>query len=387
MTTYTPRERVFTAFNHREPDRVPLACGCSGSGITDQVADRLRQRLGITGKPVHWRRGHGDTIYDPELMKALNSDIRHVFLMDPVIVNQGVLWDENGNFTDEWGIYIKKTPLYYDWASHPLEHATIGDLRSYPWPNPYSSKDYIHGLREMALAYQREGHYAIATRSPGRGIFELAIQLRGFEKFLMDMAIDPSFAERLIGEIGDTVMAYYDVLLEEVGDLVDIVETQDDLAHQQSLFMSPAYFRKFFKNTKKELNLLIKRKAPKARIYHHSCGAVAPLIRDLIEIGVDILNPVQPLASGMEPTVLKQEFGKEIIFLGAIDLQYALSGPAELVDREVRKRIRDLAPGGGYILAPSNVIQADVPIENVTLLYQLGERYGKYPLNFDTSDL
>ncbi len=383
----TPRQRVLAALNHRELDRVPLACGCSGSGITDGVAQAIRQKLGLQGPTIHWRRGHGDTVYDPAVMAALKSDIRHVFLMDPLIVEGAPLWDENGSFTDEWGVAINKTALYYNWSGHPLEHATRADLDAYPWPNPYRTTAYVSGVRALAQALKQENRYAIATRSPGRGVFELAIQLRGFEKFLMDMAVDPPFAEKLVNKIGETLMAFYDVLLSEVGEFVDIVETQDDLAHQQALFMSPAYFRKFLKPVKANLNRLIKQKAPQASIYHHSCGAVAALIPDLIEIGVDILNPLQPLAKGMQPAELKARFGKELVFLGAIDLQHALSGSAGLVDREVRLRMSELAAGGGYIFAPSNVIQTDVPLENVFLLYQLGEKYGKYPLQFPINDL
>jgi uroporphyrinogen decarboxylase len=307
--------------------------------------------------------------------------------MDPLIVQDAELWDKNGSFIDEWGIHIEKTSLYYNWDGHPLEHATLADLDSYPWPNPYHAQDYLYGIRDMVLTYAQEDKYAIATRSPGRGIFEMAIQLRGFGKFLIDITTDPTFATRLINKITDTLIAYYDVLLSAVGQWVDIVETQDDLAHQQGLFMSPAYFRKFLKPAKARLNTIIKEKAPQARIYHHSCGAIGPLIPDLMDIGVEILNPVQPLAKGMEPAGLKEKYGNQLVFFGAIDLQHALSGPPEQVDREVRRRIFGLANGGGFILAPSNVIQSEVPVENVILLYQVARQYGAYPLNFETGDL
>lgn len=204
----------------------------------------------------------------------------------------------------------------------------------------------------------------------------MAIQLRGFEKFLMDMAIDPAFATKLVDRIGDALMAFYDVLLSDVGLWVDIVETQDDLAHQQGLFMSPAHFRKILKPAKERLNDLIRTKAPNAAIYHHSCGAVAPLIPDLIEIGVDILNPVQPLAKGMDPAGLKLLYGSRLSFLGAIDLQHALSGSLEKVEQEVRLRQDQLSANGGYILAPSNVIQPDVSIENVLGLYRFAAQVG-----------
>jgi uroporphyrinogen decarboxylase len=387
ISKMTSRERVLTALSHQTPDRVPIACGCSGSGITDEVAQSIRERIGIQGVPTPWRSGHGDNIYDARVMEILGSDFRHLMLVEPVYVEGGTPYDEHGNFTNEWGIYIEKTELYYNWVGNPLEHATFGDIESYPWPNPYNNSNYTFGLLEKALTYMHDHKFAISTRAPTRGIFELAIQMRGFEKYLMDMAIDPDFALRLADKIGDTVIAFYDVLLSVVGPYVDIVETQDDLAHQQALFMSPSFFRKIIKPAKQRLNQLIQDKAPQAKIYHHSCGAVEPLIDDLIEIGVGILNPIQPLATGMKPALIKQKYGDKLSFLGAIDLQHALSGPPEWVNREVRQRIFDMAEGGGFILAPSNVIQSDVSTENVLLLYQKAKEYGAYPIQFDTSDL
>jgi uroporphyrinogen decarboxylase len=384
----TPRRRVLAALNHQEGDRVPICCGSSGSGITDGVAENIKKELEITGSVAPFRRGHGDTIYDPRIMEVLGSDFRHVMLYDPVVLRGEDQREEDGSFKNEWGILVRKSELYYDWYGHPLEHATLADLDSYPWPDPTREESsYTGNIGNVASQYAAEGYYALSARSPSRGVFELAIQLRGFEKFLMDMAVDPTFALRLVEKIGDSLISYYDVLLSVVGEYVDIVEMQDDLAHQQALFMSLDFFRKFLKPTKHRLNQLIRQKAPKAWIYHHSCGAVEPLIPELMDIGVQILNPVQPLARGMDPEGLKKNYGDELVFFGGIDLQQALSGPPERVDREVRLRLKQVAPGGGYILAPSNVIREDVPTENVILLYKLAARYGEYPLDFRCEDL
>lgn len=387
-TEITPRQRVLAALNHRNSDRVPISSGSSGSGMTDGIAKKVAIALGIDEEIKPFRRGHGDTIYNPRLIEALGVDFRHVMLYDPAVLRGQDIRDKDGSFTNEWGIRIKKSELYYTWYGHPLEHATIGDLHSFAWPDPYKDiEGHIDGIRQQAQQYHSEARFALCTRSPGRGIFETAIQLRGFEKFLMDMAIDPKFATLLVDKICDTLIAYYDLLLSEVGEFVDIVETQDDLAHQQSLFMSPDHFRRILKPAKHRLNKLIREKAPNAWIYHHSCGAVESLIPDLVEIGVQILNPVQPLARNMSPSKLKEKYGAEIIFHGAIDLQQAILGPADRIDREVRQRLYDLGRDGGYILAPSNLIQDDVPVENILLLFQLAAKYGVYPLEFETSDL
>lgn len=381
----TPRQRVLTALEHREPDRVPMGCGSSGSGLNDAVYFRMKDRFGIQGDVAPFRRGHGDNIYDPRILDALGTDFRHVWLRGSDKVKPNV--NEDGSFVNEWGVLVERIDQFLEWTGHPLEHATVGDLDSYPWPNPYDSKSRVRGLREEAAAYAGQGQYALCTRSPSRGLFDLAIQLRGFEKFLMDMALDPQFAHALVGKIGDCLMGYYDVLLSEVGPLLDIVETQDDLAHQRNTFMSRGMFADFFKPVRGRLNQLIREKAPQAKIYMHCCGGIEPFIPDLIEIGIDVLNPVQPLARGMKTSELKAKYGNDIVFHGAIDLQVALAGPPERVDREVRQRLHDLAPGGAFILAPANVIQPDVSVDNILLLYQLAARYGQYPLNFETADL
>jgi uroporphyrinogen decarboxylase len=362
-----------------------MACGTSGSGLNDAVYFQMKERLGIVGDVEPFRHGHGDNYYDPRVLDALGTDFRHIWLRGSDKFQIEVA--DDGSFHNEWGVRIEKIDQFLEWTGHPLEHATIGDLASYAWPDPHDSKSRTDGLLEQAKQYTTENHYALCTRSPSRGMFDLAIQLRGFEKFLMDMAFDPPFAHQLLERIGDSVMAYYAVLLDEVGPYIDIVETQSDLAHQQATFISLEYFRKFLKPVRRRLNDLIREKAPQAKIYMHCCGAIEAFISDLIEIGIDVLNPIQPLARGMNTSALKEKYGDDVVFHGAIDLQIALAGPPERVDREVRQRLHDLGPGGGYILAPANVIQPDVSVDNILLLYELAGRYGKYPFDFDVSDL
>ena len=207
---------------------------------------------------------------------------------------------EDGSFCNEWGVRVEKVGPFLEWTGHPLQHATLGDLASYPWPNPYDSVSRTCGLAEQAAAYVREGQYALCTRSPSRGLFDLAAQFRGYEAFCMDMVLDEAFAHALVERLGDTIMAYYDVLLGAVGPYVDIVETQDDLAHQNGTFFSRDLFRKYFMPVRCRINDLIRQKAPRAKIYMHCCGAVEAFIPDLIDLGIDILNPIQPLARGMK---------------------------------------------------------------------------------------
>ena len=376
------RERVLRTLNHEEPDRVPLGIGSSGSAISDGIYFQLKDRLGIEGDISPWRYGHGDNYYDTRIFDALNTDIRHVCLGPS---DRSILKMREDEI-NEWGVRIEKVGPLLEMVSNPLEHATLADLDDYPWPDPYDSDSWrIKGLRQAAKDLFENGDFAIATRSPSRGLFETALQLRGFQRFMLDLMIDKKFAHKLVGKILDVLLAFYDVLLSQVGDYVHIVETQDDYGTQESTLLSPELFREFFKGPLKRLSDLIRSKAPRAKIYFHSCGAVSTLIEDFIDLGIDILNPVQPLAKGMDTKHLKARFGDRIVFYGGIDLQRALIGTPEDVDREVRRRICDLAPGGGYILAPANLVTVDIPVDNVLLLCELALKYGRYPI--DTGQL
>lgn len=369
---------MLAALDHKEPDRVPLCLGASGASVTDAVYFALKTHFGIEGDVEPFRSGHGDNIYDPRVFDKMGCDFRHVFLKSSLAYKAPVLPD--GSTVNEWGVAVKKVGIFNEWVSHPLQHASLADLDSYPWPKPYEGQR-DRGLKQTTLDYYENTGFAIATRSPSRGLFDLAIQLRGFSEFALDLYTNRRFASVLLGKINEVLMAFYDVLLDDTGPYVHIVETQDDMGHQNGPFFSPKTFREFFKPLRRELNAFIGRKAPNARIYLHSCGAVSEFIDDLIDCGIQVLNPVQPLARGMDTTTLKQRYGAALTFHGAIDLQRALAGTPEDVEREVKTRVRDLAPGGGYILSPANVVQADVPVSNLILLFDLARRYGAYPIS------
>lgn len=380
-----PRERVRRALDHEEPDRVPFGIGSSGSAIHDQAYFALKDHLAIEGEVEPFRRGHGDNYYDDRVLDALGADIRHVYLnfyrSDHFVrqeLGAGGLYDP---FVDAWGLSNETKDGMHIFSGAPLAGALgLADIDGFPWPDPRGDSGLLEGVRERAEYLQRETDFAIASRSPSSGVFEYCWLLRGLESFLMDMISEPAMAMRLVDRVTDTILQYYDVLLSEVGQVLDIVETQDDYGTQQNTFFSPELFRKFFKPARTRINELIRAKAPNARVYLHSCGSVRKLIPDLIDTGVDVLNPVQPLAAGMETESLKADFGAELVFHGAIDMQRAMPGSLEDVRAEVRARIRDLAPDGGYVLAPANLIHRDVPLENVLRLSEDVRRFGTYPI-------
>lgn len=374
----TSRERVQAVLEHREPDRLPLAMGASGAGVIDEVYFKLKDYLGIEGDVPPFRSGHGDNIYDPRVYDALGCDFRHLFLASSDEYHAPV--NEDGSTYNEWGIRVKKVGVMWEWSENPLAHASLADLDSYPWPKPYSG-NRKRGLKEKTKDYFHNTDFAIAARSPSRGYFLLGTQLRGFDRFMTDLFLDKKFASKLIGKMNEVLCGFYDVLLDDIGEYVQIVETQDDLAHQKSPFISKATFREMFKPHRAELNKLIKQKAPKTKIQYHICGAVRGLIDEFIDVGTDILNPIQPLAKDMNARDLKKEFGDRIVFHGGIDAQFALAGTPEMVEKEVKEKIKVLAPGSGYICAPGNVLQEDVPVENIVLLFEYARKYGNYPIN------
>jgi uroporphyrinogen decarboxylase len=196
----------------------------------------------------------------------------------------------------------------------------------------------------------------------------------------MDLMTEKEVAGALLEQCFQFTCGAYEVLLEEAGDLVDVVEFNDDMGTQDNLMIPPELYRELIKPYHARLVALIRKKAKNAKVFIHTCGAVHDIIPDLIEIGVDILNPVQPIANGMGTGRLKEEFGSAICFQGGIDLQKAMIGSTADVTREVRDRITTLAPGGGYVLSTANNISGGIPIENVFTLFEQACIQGKYPV-------
>ncbi len=210
------------------------------------------------------------------------------------------------------------------------------------------------------------------------GLFEMAQRLRGMEEFLMDLAASPAEAAHLLDRVLEVKLAYWRAALAALGDVVDVVAEGDDYGTQQSLLVSPATFRTLFKPRLAELVREMKRGAPEAFVFFHSCGSVRKILPDFIEIGVEALNPVQTTAAGMEPRELKREFGRDIAFWGGgVDTQSVLphGTPAEVAE-DVRRNLDALAEGGGYVFGTVHNIQADVPAENVVAMVEALRAHG-----------
>jgi uroporphyrinogen decarboxylase len=377
----TSRERVLTAYRHEEPDRVPVCIGGTAQKLSRQAYERVKERLGIKdqvpGEDSLDELGNVIT-YHPALLEKLGSDFRHLQVrrLPPLAVG------EDGSAVHELGFALRETGHagIISIVSHPLAQAALDDLDKHAWPDPHDARRHA-GMREEALRLREKTTCAVGLyKATLLGLFDLCCALRGMDNFLVDLMTDEVFTEALLDKALGFTYGVYEAVLGQVGDLVDVVEFNDDLGTQENLMLSPELYRRYLKPLHRQLVSMIRKRAPGAKVFMHCCGAVRDIIPDLVEIGVDILNPIQPLAAGMDPAALKADFGSSICFQGGIDLQKALIGSREDVEAEVKRRISALAPGGGYVLSTANNIGSDIPVENVLALYEYARRYGKYPV-------
>ena len=382
----TSRERVRLALEHRETDRTPLDLGgVFVSTLNLSAYDRLNMHLGNTegllsdSTPEIINRWGQSVRPSEEMLQRFRIDTRPIFSKPPRY------WrDLNyaNSFVDEWGILRQRSNadkyFYYDIVGHPLSDATsIDDLEKFRWPLG-NDPGRIEGLREEAEYLYRNTQYSLIGNLGGVDMFEMCWFLRGYENALMDMVINQEFAHAMLRKILDIQKAKFDLFLGAVGEYIDAVVIVDDFATQSSLFISPKTFRTMIKPYHKELIHHIKNQT-QAKVLLHTCGAVRPLIPDLIEIGVDIIQPVQVSAVGMDTSELKQEFGSRLSFWGAgCDSQEVLPhGSVDDVIKEVEKRMRDLSPGGGFVFSPVHNIQFDVPPENIVAMFDHAFAFGQ----------
>jgi uroporphyrinogen decarboxylase len=270
--------------------------------------------------------------------------------------------------------------LYYDICSHPLAgFSTVQEIERYRWPDTAEPSRYA-GLKQDARALTTSGRPALVLERHTGGIFETSWWQRGLENLLVDMASDSRLAEALLHKMLEHKLLYWEKALEQVGDQILVAAEADDLATQSGLLMSKGMYRKYLKPLHRQLFAFIKGKAPAVKLFYHSCGAVAELIPDLLEAGVDILNPIQVSAAGMDTRKLKREYGKDLVFWGGgVDTQRVLPyGTPEQVHDEVKRRIEDLAPGGGFVFSAVHCIQSDVPPQNIQAMWEALREYGAY---------
>jgi uroporphyrinogen decarboxylase len=376
------RERVLTALDHKEPDKVPIdLASTTVTSITYIAYEQLREYLGMEPDPdPRISHIHQGTVYPMEdLFQHYEADFRTVFMKKSP---RGFVAKEtpDGGFYDEYNILWKKLAYDYSPVEPPLADSTVEDLDKATWPDPYDP-ERVEDLREEARALYENTDYAIVADIMCRGPFELAVKLRGYEQFLMDLHLDRKFAIALLDKITETVMALWDIYLGAVGDYVQVVCQGDDVGMQTSRFISPKMYRQFIKPCHQRIYDTIHSKT-EAKVFVHSCGSIYDIIPDLIEIGVDILNPLQYGAAKMDHARLKKEFGEDLCFWGGgIDVQQVLPNASlDKIEEEVQRTIEIMAPGGGYVFVPTHNIQPDVTPDRLDKVYGTALKYRHYPI-------
>lgn len=351
--------------------------GCASKIHTDLYL-RIAQHLGLDGLGDLVRPGTTCEYVDYRISDLIDADLRHVVIGRPKNFASHV--DENGNTIDEWGIGRKHVSGYWQITHHPLANAAIDEIDHHKWP-VIKDVGRVEKLRDQAGFWRHNTDFAISATSPTSGlIFEFCQYLRGTEQFLVDLYTDEQFARKLIERVADVLAELYVYYITPIAEYLDWVEYSADFGTQNGPFISPETFHRFFREPHIRVFEAVKQVAPNAKTFLHSCGSIRLLIPEFIECGVEILNPLQPLARGMDLFEIKKEFGKDLIFHGGVDLQQALAGTVEDTIADTKKRIRALAPGGGYICAPANHFQPDVSIDNFFAMYRTAVEYGKYPL-------
>ena len=367
MPTLGHRERVLLSLNHQAPDRVPVDLMGNASMLLDQTYLRLRDTLGLSPIPPI-RSGSSANYYDERILEMLDVDFRRIFLKKGP--GSRIIQYDDGTFSDYWNIRYKQMGLFLNPVEYPIQGETIQEIEAYPWPEPgeiFSTE----GLAEQARRLYEETDYALVASNPITYSFlDRGFMLMGMERFMMMMALSPLVAESLIDHLFQFNAQVYSMFLDAIGPYVQMVEIGDDLGSQQNLLISPKMYRQFIKPAEKRLYDLIHEKAPNAFLFHHTDGNVFKILPDLIEVGVNVLNPVQTSANQMDGRGLKDNFGHRLAFHGAIEK--AEASKDELV-AEVKERIDTLGPDG-YIMAPCNHM-IDVPPENILAMYETAREY------------
>jgi uroporphyrinogen decarboxylase len=356
------RQRFLTTIQGKEPDRPPVF-----ATLTPQMARRLSDHLGVP--------------YEEPLDSLLSTRISHMELLlklgnDAVGVAACAPFDRpteklgNGISRNEWGMVFKEKGLYNEFFQFPLTGARFpADIEGYSFPDPNAPGRFAEAEKTIR---QYKSHYAIIGDLETT-VYETAWYLTGLEKLLMDLILESPYVDPLL----DRILAInLETGLQLIRKGVDMIWAGDDFGSQDGMMIDPATWRKYFKPRMKYLFEAFRKENPAIKIAWHTCGSVVPIIPELIDIGLDILNPIQPEARGMDPFFLKNEYGRDLIFFGGISVQELLPyGHSGKIRDEVRRLIDVLGKDGGYIIAPAHNIQDDTPVENVIAFYEAVQNY------------
>lgn len=375
----TPRERVLAAMNRREPDRVPMVLWGSYYTLNDQTYFNLLEHLGL-GQPLppfRRQKPRNSNYYDDRVLDLLGTDARYVWSGFTDL--GGARMESDGK--DAWGVQWRRMGDTVVSSGAPLAELDAQGVESHAWPDPEQYLDFDLMRSRIEQLRGEYPHHAVGARAVNSyGPFEQAAELRGREQFYLDMAMDPELADLIVEKCADVICRTQELYLDIMGDRLDFFEIPgDDYGSAQGLMISPQSFRRMFKPRLARIAGMVKQFRADLPVVFHTDGAVAEIIPDLAEAGVDVLNPLEPLPATDWESV-KRDFGDRLAFMGGIDLKEALTGPVEGVREEVARRISIFGPGGGYILTSANHMPPDVPPENIVAMFQACRQVGVYPL-------
>jgi uroporphyrinogen decarboxylase len=380
----TSRERVLTALSHYEPDRVPIDFGGTQTSILVEPYNALKNALGISTPTQTANLVLGLARIEEPVLERFGVDFRHILPKTPSGWKFELLPDDS--FFDEWGVVWHRPEggYYYDMVRFPLGESSWESFEKYRWPDP-GDPGRIEGAAKEA-AYLHD-HTQFAVEAGLVGLWESSWFLVGLERWLVAIYEKPDFVEAVMDKVLDILARMHAVYLDAVGPYVDLVTLWDDYGAQLNTLISPTLWRKLVKPRLAQLVEVLKRKT-NASIGLHSCGSLFPILDDLVEVGIQVLNPIQVSARGMAPRELKKRYGQDLVFWGGIDTHFTLPcGTEEDVRNAVYDTLDALAPGGGYILAAVHNIQPGVPARNIIAMYDAGRQAGRYPIaNYDWMD-
>lgn len=388
----TSRERVLTTLNHEEPDKIPVDLGGMASTSIMAIAyNKLKDELGYNNsitKMIDVKQQLA--VMDREILDHFEIDaisLEHSYLQDDKNWKEWWLPDDSkvlisdDNFpvkkNDEWVLMdgdiirarMPKSCLYFESCNPPLENAvTEEDILNHKW-NIFTD-EYFRTLEEKAKILYEETDFAIMG-SFGGSIFEESQFLCGYSNFMLNLMMNPDLVESLINKITETHLINLEKYLQAVGKYIQVIQMGDDLGMQSGGQISLDQYQKFIKPSHKQIYQYVKNNSD-LFVFLHSCGSIYDFIPDLINAGIDAINPVQFNAAKMDSKTLKEEFGNKITFWGGgVDTQDVLPfGNPEEVARQVKQQINTFSPGGGFVFAAVHNIQANIPIENILSLYK-----------------
>ncbi len=383
--TMSSRGRVLAALRHQEPDRIPIDLGGFQTGIHRKAYQALLDYLGYE-EPIELLDPVQQLAVPSEhVLQRFHVDVRYIRAKAPDSFHGAVERNSRGgriwhDLQDEFGVVWSMPDdqhLYMDISRHPLADASIRDLENYPFPVGNDPTRFT-GLRERALEIRRTTSCALSSGICGV-TYEICWYMRGLEQWYIDMKENPGFCADLLDKTSQYWVDWLTGFLHEVGDLLDVIMIGDDLTGQDGPLFSPSFYRSVVKPRQRRVTDTIKRLTG-ARIWYHTCGSCVEYIPDLLDNGIDILNPVQISARDMDPAALKARFGEKLVFWGGgIDTQHILPFESpEKVRQEAARNIQIFKPGGGYVFSNVHNIQAGVPPENIVALYDAAYDYGFY---------